>query len=200
MLQVEQPPFGVDVDLDRPARPLQARLVGQHYLLHGAGPAGGPTAVGRSARRAAEKFGVGHTSVSQAKALGLNAPDLAAEVKAGTKLLGPAYDEMKKRQAAYNNFLRLLRGVGPSPWNPSKVPASTPRSFGTACPATGSGSWPVIGTSGSPGPKFGIALPGEGWSRGYSVVMPSTVAQAWSERFDGLPDHPVQVHNIGEPQ
>ncbi len=46
----------------------------------------------------AEKFGIGHNSVSQAKSLTKNAPDLAEAVKAGTTSLTTAYAELKKRQ------------------------------------------------------------------------------------------------------
>lgn len=52
-----------------------------------------------SREKAARAVGVGSQAITQAKALVADAPDLAAEVRAGTKKLGTAHREMKERQA-----------------------------------------------------------------------------------------------------
>jgi ParB-like chromosome segregation protein Spo0J len=59
---------------------------------------GGAFETGEAVAQAAKAFGVGKTSVREAKALATEAPDLAAEVKAGTKRLGTAVREAKARK------------------------------------------------------------------------------------------------------
>ncbi len=55
-------------------------------------------AAGKAAELVAEKFGVGGQAVTRAKALSLNAGDLAAEVKSGERSINDAYNELKRRQ------------------------------------------------------------------------------------------------------
>lgn len=53
-----------------------------------------------SSKIAGQKFGVSQASVDRANSVNLNAPDLAAQVKAGTLALDAAYNALKARQAA----------------------------------------------------------------------------------------------------
>lgn len=56
---------------------------------------------GESAELVAEKFGVGKDSVKKAKALSLNATDLFAEMKQGTRSVNDAYSELQRRQGKH---------------------------------------------------------------------------------------------------
>lgn len=55
-------------------------------------------AEGDSRDLVAEKFGIGGQAVTRAKAISLNAPDLLDDLKAGTRSVNDAYNELKRRQ------------------------------------------------------------------------------------------------------
>lgn len=58
---------------------------------------------GTSAAAAAEAVGVSDFAIKQAKALVNNAPDLAAQVKSGSRSLNDAHNELKRRQSPVDN-------------------------------------------------------------------------------------------------
>lgn len=64
-----------------------------------------------SARKGADLFGINHTYVAQARALVERDPDAASAVKAGTKTLAVAYEELRERERETESDRVLLNDL-----------------------------------------------------------------------------------------